>query len=118
MYAGFAASSTLTSLVAWFLVYGFYFGFTEGTEKALVADLAPAGRRGFAFGIYNAVQGLGALTASVVFGVIWKAYGAPAAFGVGAALALVATILLTATLEKPKEPTTPLRASFARWQAR
>lgn len=104
VYAGFATSSSLTALVAWFLVYGCYFGFAEGTEKALVADLAPAGRRGFAFGIYNAVQGLGALTASVVFGVIWTAYGAPAAFAVGAALALVATILLT-TLAKPNEPT-------------
>jgi MFS family permease len=75
-------------------LYGFYFGFAEGTEKALVADLAPLSRRGFAFGVYNAVQGLGALTASVVFGVIWSAFGPAAAFGVGAALASVATLLL------------------------
>ena len=72
VYAGFALSDTLPALLTWFLVYGFYFGFAEGTEKALVADLAPAERRGFAFGIYNAVQGLGALAASVVFGLIWK----------------------------------------------
>jgi len=94
VYAGFAVSETLPALLAWFLVYGFYFGFAEGTEKALVADLAPAERRGFAFGIYNAVQGLGGLAASVVFGAIWKFYGAPAAFGLGAALALAATVLL------------------------
>jgi MFS family permease len=94
VYAGFAASTSLSALLMWFLVYGFYFGFTEGTEKALVADLAPASRRGFAFGVYNAVQGIGALTASVAFGVIWKAYGPPAAFGTGAALALLATALL------------------------
>jgi MFS family permease len=94
VYAGFALSSTLIPLLAWFLVYGFYFGFAEGTEKALVADLAPAARRGLAFGIYNAVQGIGALVASVLFGAIWKFYGAQAAFGVGAALALAATALL------------------------
>ena len=94
VYGGFAVSSTLPALLAWFLVYGFYFGFAEGTEKALVADLAPASRSGFAFGIYNAVQGVGALAASVLFGVIWKVYGAPVAFGIGAALALVATALL------------------------
>ena len=94
VYAGFAATSGLTGLIAWFLVYGLYFGFSEGTEKALVADLAPADRRGFAFGVYNAVQGLGALAASVVFGLIWSAYGAAAAFGLGAALALVAAMLL------------------------
>ena len=94
VYAGFAASHTLPALFAWFLLYGFYFGFAEGTEKALVADLAPAERRGLAFGVYNAVQGLGALAASVLFGVIWKMYGAPTAFGLGAGLALAATALL------------------------
>ena len=94
MYAGFAWSETLPALLAWFLVYGFYFGFAEGTEKALVADLAPPSRRGFAFGVYTAVQGIGALAASILFGLIWNAYGAALAFGVGAALALVAWFLL------------------------
>ncbi len=94
VYGGFAASHSIGALLAWFLVYGFYFGFAEGTEKALVADLAAPEARGTAFGIYTAVQGIGALAASVLFGVIWDAYGAAAAFGVGAALALVATILL------------------------
>ena len=96
VYAGFAFSTTTAALFAWFLIYGFYFGFAEGTEKALVADLAPAERRGTAFGIYNAVVGIGALAASVIFGVIWNAYGAAAAFGTGAALALGATALLFA----------------------
>ena len=42
VYAGFAISETLPALLGWFLLYGFYFGFAEGTEKALIADLAPA----------------------------------------------------------------------------
>ena len=99
VYAGFALTETLPALIAWFLVYGFYFGFAEGTEKALVADLAPASRRGFAFGVYTAVQGMGALAASVLFGLVWNAYGAAAAFGVGAALALLATVLLFAIID-------------------
>ena len=98
VYAGFAFSRSLTALIAWFLVYGFYYGFAEGTEKAFVADLAPASRRGSAFGIYNSVTGLGALAASVVFGVLWSAYGAPVAFGAGASLALLATTLLFVAL--------------------
>jgi MFS family permease len=104
VYGGFAVSSTLAPLLGWFLIYCFYFGFAEGTEKALVADLAPAARRGTAFGIYTAVQGLGALAASVLFGAIWTAYGAPAAFAVGAALALLATALLFIVV--PRERTT------------
>jgi MFS family permease len=100
VYAGFALSTSILTLLAWFLAYGFYFGFAEGTEKALVADLAPAERRGFAFGVYNAVTGVGALAASVFFGLVWNAYGTTAAFGLGAALALVATLLLFAVLPR------------------
>jgi len=103
VYAGFAISGSLATLVAWFLFYGFYFGFAEGTEKALVADLAPPDRRGFAFGVYNAVQGLGGLVASVVFGLVWKWYGAAAAFGLGATLALTASALLFVAV-RPSRP--------------
>jgi MFS family permease len=98
VYAGFAVSTSLTALLGWFLVYGFYFGFAEGTEKALVADLAPASRRGTAFGVYNAIQGMGALAASVMFGIVWKIFGAAAAFGVGSGLALAAMALLFAVI--------------------
>ena len=53
-----------------------YFGLTEGAEKAWVADLAPADSRGNAFGIYNAMIGIGALIASLLFGFIWT-HGPP-----------------------------------------
>jgi MFS family permease len=94
VYVGFAVATTTGTLLTWFLVYGFYFGFAEGTEKALVADLAPRERRGFAFGIYNAVLGIGALLASLLFGLLWNAFGSGVAFGTGAALALAASALL------------------------
>ena len=94
VYAGFAVSTSLVSLLPLFLVYGLYFGFAEGTEKALVADLAPASRRGFAFGVYNAVLGVGQLAASVLFGLLWTAVSPAAAFAAGAALALLSTALL------------------------
>jgi MFS family permease len=94
VYAGFALSTSLAALLPLFLAYGLYFGFAEGTEKALVADLAPASRRGFAFGIYNAVLGLGQLAASVLFGLLWTAFGPAIAFAAGAALAVISTALL------------------------
>ena len=85
VYGGFALASSAATLMPLFLVYGVYYGLTEGVEKAVVADLAPAGRRGAAFGAYHAVIGVGALAASLVFAGIWKAAGAPAAFALGAA---------------------------------
>ena len=85
--------------VAWhawvlFAVYGIFYGMTEGTEKALVADIVPPTRRGSAFGWYNLAIGLGALPASLIFGAIWDRVGAPSAFVFGASLALIAALLM------------------------
>jgi MFS family permease len=81
---------------AWilFAVYGIFYGATEGTEKALVADIVPTQRRGSAFGWYNLAIGLGALPASLIFGRIWDTAGAPMAFAFGASLALIAAVLM------------------------
>jgi MFS family permease len=100
VYAGFAVVDDLVPLLALFLLYGLYFGFTEGAEKALIADLAPVSRRGFAFGVYNAVLGAGGLAASVLFGYLWTAFGPIVAFGAGAVLALAATALLFVTVSR------------------
>jgi MFS family permease len=94
VYLGFATARDAWTLVAWFLAYGSYFAFTEGAEKALVADLTPAGRQGTAFGVYNAALGIGALAASVTFGLLYDRFGAPVAFGAGSALAACAAVLL------------------------
>jgi MFS family permease len=95
VYGGFAMATSQPALVALFLVYGVYYGLTEGVEKAVVADFAPVQARGTAFGAYHAVIGIGALAASLLFGLIWKLAGAPAAFAVGATLALVSAALLS-----------------------
>ncbi|GAB4274965.1 MAG: hypothetical protein Kow0092_30450 [Deferrisomatales bacterium] len=52
--------------------------------------------RGAAYGWVHAAMGLMALPASVLFGSLWAAWGAPVAFGVGAALAVGASALLAA----------------------
>ncbi len=98
VYLGFATTVSLAALIGWFLLYGLYFGLAEGTEKALVADLTPARLGGTAFGVYNAVIGVGALTSSILFGALWRAFGAAVAFGTGAALAGIATVLLLMTV--------------------
>jgi len=85
---------------ALFLVYGVYFGLTDGGAKALVADLVPADARGRAFGWYNLALGIGALPASLLFGALWDAWGAPAAFMAGAAIATVAALLLPTVIPR------------------
>jgi MFS family permease len=94
VYLAFGRATEAWHAWALFAVYGVFFGLTEGTEKALVADLVAPARRGTAFGWYNLAIGLGALPASVLFGVVWDRAGAPAAFTMGAGFALAATALV------------------------
>ena len=102
VYLGFALASAQWHAWLLFIVYGLYFGATEGTEKAMVADLVPVARRGTAFGWFNAAMGVGALPASVVFGLVWERMGSPAAFAMGAGIAAVATLLFVLVVPAPR----------------
>ena len=94
VYLAFGMATEAWHAWALFAAYGLFYAMTEGTEKALVADIVPASRRGSAFGWYNFAIGLGALPASLIFGAIWDRAGAPNAFAFGAAVALAAAVLM------------------------
>jgi len=94
VYAGFAGVATAGQAWGLFLVYGLYFGLTEGGERALVADLVPPETRASAYGVYHTAIGLAALPGSLLTGWLWQVFGAPVAFTTGAALSAAAAILL------------------------
>jgi MFS family permease len=103
VYFGFGVASQHWHAWALFAVYGIYFGLTEGVEKALVADFAPAHLRGSAFGLYHLIIGVGAFPASLLFGEVWQKFGSTTAFAMGAGLALLASVMLsTLTVKKPE----------------
>ena len=104
VYLAFGRASEAWHVWVLFAIYGVYFGLTEGVERALVADLVPADRRGAAFGWYNLAIGLGALPASVMFGAIYDRFGALTAFTVGAGAAMLASIGLWILIPKPTSP--------------
>ncbi|MGH7482456.1 MAG: MFS transporter [Longimicrobiales bacterium] len=93
-YLGFAMADAAWHAWALFLVYGLFYGLTEAPEKAFVASFSAVRGRGYAFGAYHFAIGIAALPASLLFGWIWQARGAPAAFVVGGALGLAAAVLL------------------------
>ena len=98
VYAGLAVASNIRVLWALIVVYGIYYGMTEGAERALVADFVPARQLGKAYGLYHGAVGLAALPASLLFGVFWMKLGPQVAFTIGASLAGAATLLLTVGL--------------------
>ena len=99
IYLGLAFSQTGWQVWTMFGLYGLYYAATEGTAKALVADLVPESQRGTAYGLFNAAIGITALPASLIAGLLWQGagawmgFGAGAPFFFGAAMALVAGVL-------------------------
>lgn len=99
VYLGFALSHTGWQIWTLYGFYGIYYAATEGSAKALIADLVAPERLGTAYGIYNAAIGLTALPASVIAGLLWQGafgwtgFGPAAPFFFGATLALLAGIL-------------------------
>ena len=94
VYAGFAFVSSAWQAWALFMIYGIYFGLTEGVEKALVADLVPEAKRGTAYGFYNLAFGITVLPASLWFGYVWTEFGSHTAFLTSAVISVGAAMLL------------------------
>jgi MFS family permease len=102
VYAGFAFVTEASQAWALFIIYGAYFGLTEGTEKALVADMVADEKRGTAYGLYALAFGITVFPASLLIGGIWNYFGARTAFLFSAGLSLcAAALLLTVKTKKP-----------------
>jgi len=100
-YAGFGLAASELQIWLLFAWYGLFYGMTEGVEKAYLTDLARPEERGSAFGWYNFAVGIGALPASLIFGLVWQKVSPQAAFGFGACLACLAALLLFAFPPRP-----------------
>jgi MFS family permease len=94
VYLGLALSHSGAQIWALFGIYGVYYALTEGVAKALVADIVPQEKRGTAYGLFNAAIGITALPASLIAGILWQTISPAAPFVFGAALSLLAGILL------------------------
>ncbi len=99
VYIGFGVATTAWQAWVLFLCYALFYGLTEPAEKTLVASLVGAERKGLAYGWYNCAIGIATLPSSVIFGALYENFGALAAFGWGAGLALAAAVLLATVRE-------------------
>ncbi len=94
VYVGFAFASSWVWIWILFPVYGLYYGLTDGVSKALISDLSPQHLKATAFGTYYFVIGVVAFPASLVAGTLWQTVGPTVAFLYGAAMALVAILVI------------------------
>jgi MFS family permease len=94
LFVALAVFGAPQALWAIAVLLGLYMAATEGAERALIADLVPRASLGSAYGWYYLVKGLLLLPASALFGVVWHATSAGAAFLASASLVASATLLL------------------------
>jgi len=92
VYLGFAMNKSINNFWLLFGIYGLYIGFTEGVEKALVADIAPPGLRATAIGLHATLVGIGLLPASLLAGMLWKFLGPAWTFYFGSFMGILASI--------------------------
>jgi len=87
-------SISVNQVFALFVIYGLFKAATEGVEKALVADMAPKGLAGTAFGWFNLITGLMLFPASFIFGWIYESIAPLYAFLFSGGCALIAFVLM------------------------
>ncbi len=91
VYLGFAVNTKPEIFWVLFSVYGLYIGFTEGVEKALIADISPINLRATTMGLHATLVGIGLLPASLLAGILWKSLGPQAPFYFGSFMGLIAS---------------------------
>jgi MFS family permease len=85
------------------VLYGFFYSFTEGVEKALVADFEAGPRKGLAYGWLGLVQGVCIIPANLVFAYLYQDAGGHWAFWLSGAFALIGVIMLAFFKLQPME---------------
>ncbi|MFN0025116.1 MAG: MFS transporter [Parvularculaceae bacterium] len=96
LFLGFAPG--LPGVFIGIALWGAHMALTQGVFAKLIADRAPEGLRGSAFGLFNLATGVAMLAASVIAGVLWDRLGPTATFIAGAAFALFAGLIATLSI--------------------
>ena len=89
---GFATNQAMIAVA--FLFYGIYTAMISGTERAFISEIAPPELKGTMLGMHSTLTGIALLPASVIAGFLWDSFGSFAPFTFGAALSLLAAVLL------------------------
>lgn len=111
VYLGFARLNTHQYIYLWILfgLYGIYYGFTDGTLRALVADISRREERGFAYGLYHMLVGLMLFPASFIAGILWEKVAPSAPFYFGALTAAISSFLILIFIKEKKYEEDPVR---------
>lgn len=90
---GFANTSSIGFALVLLGFYGVFFALTEGSGRALIADLVPAENRGTAYAIFYTATGLAVIIGGFGLGRVWDNASFTSAFTVSAIGSLIGAAL-------------------------
>jgi MFS family permease len=88
-------TSQLYMLIFVFILYGVFFGFIDGVQRAFVVDLAPVDLKGTALGTFHTATGVIALPAGFIAGLLWDTFSPQATFLFALILSICSLLLFT-----------------------
>ena len=94
VYFLFGAFNRIGVFIFAFVLYGGYSALTDSCQKAMISDIVSKDLKGSSYGLYHAVLGIALLPASLIAGLLYDRVNAGAPFYFGAAMALIASILM------------------------
>jgi len=92
---GFARQSSLAWAMILFAGYGLFYALTEGSGRALIADLVAPEARGRAYAVFHTIVGLAIIAGGYGLGQVWDKISASATFTLSAAGSLIGCAVLT-----------------------
>ena len=99
-YLGIGLSTSKPAFWGLFAICGIYTALTSGTERALIAEIAPPHLKSSALGMHSAIVGIGLLPASVIAGILWSGVGQAAPFVLSGILSLISAIAVLFVLSR------------------
>ncbi len=87
--AGLVFVTDFYVLPLFFALYGIFFAFIDGAQRAFVVDLSPPEIKATALGTFHTAIGLVALPGGFIAGMLWDVYFPSATFVFGTLLALI-----------------------------
>jgi MFS family permease len=90
---GLIFAKTLPVIIFFFVLYGIFFGMTDGVQRAFVVDLAPKNLKGTALGAFYTITGIVALPAGFILGTLWDKISPETTFIFAFAMGIISLVL-------------------------
>ena len=102
--AGLMVVTGSAILPVFFALYGIFFAFIDGAQRAFIVDMAPPDLKATALGTFHTAIGLVALPGGYIAGMLWDLYSPSYTFLFGAILAVLALGLMVVVKNTKASP--------------